>query len=80
LSVDAGAADEHIVDDGEAAFAADPFSLAILQATVRQDGGLIQPHAAAVLCLCEGKFIGMEELPNRPVDDLVWRMAEDVDN
>jgi hypothetical protein len=41
MSIDAGAADEHIVDDGEAAFATDPFALAVLEAAIGQNGGLV---------------------------------------
>lgn len=80
LSVDASAADKDIIDDGEAAFAADPFALAILQAAVGQYGSLVKPHAAAVLCFGQRNLVGVEELPHGPVDDLVGGMAEDVDN
>jgi hypothetical protein len=34
MSVDAGAANEDIVDDGEAALTTDPFALAVLQAAI----------------------------------------------
>lgn len=80
LSVDASAADEDIIDDGEAAFAADPFTLAVFQATVGQYGSLVEPHAAAMLCFGQRNLVRMEELPHGPVDDLVGGMTEDVDN
>ena len=68
------------MDGGGAAFTADPLALAVLQAAVRQDGSLVEPHAAAVLCFGEGKFVWMKKLPYGPVDDLVGSVAEDVDN
>jgi hypothetical protein len=80
MSIDAGAADEHIVDDGEAAFATDPFTLAVLEAAIGQNGGLVQSYAAAVLGSCQGEFIWMKKLPHGAIDYLVRRMAEDVDN
>lgn len=64
VSVDTDAADQDIVDDGEAALAADPVAATVLQATVGQDGGLVEADAAAVLGLGQGQLLGMEELPN----------------
>lgn len=80
ISVDADAADEHVVDDGEAAFAADPVALAVLQAAVGQDGRLVEAHAAAVAGLGQWQLVGVEEVPDGAVDDLIGRVAENVDN
>jgi hypothetical protein len=80
MSVDTGAADKDIVDDGEAAFATDPFSLAVLQAAVGQDSSLVQSDAALMVGFGQREFIRMEELPDGAIDHLVGRMAEDVDN
>lgn len=80
MSVDAGAANEDIVDDGEAAFTTDPFALAVLQAAIGQDSSLVQSHAAAVVSSCQREFLWMEKLPHGPIDYLVRCMTEDVDN
>ena len=80
MAVDAGAAYEHVVDDGEAAFAANPVALAVPQPAVGQDGGLVESDAAAVLLFRQRELFWVEELPHRPVDDLIGRVAEDVDN
>ena len=79
-SVNGGAADHDIVDDGEAALAAHPIALAILDAAVAQHGGLVEPHAPTVKPLRDRHLVRVEEVPNGPVDDLVWRVAQDVDN
>mgnify|MGYP006877425150 CR=1 FL=1 len=80
LAVNAGAANKHVVDDGEAAFAADPVALAVPQSTVGQDSSLVESDAAAVLLSRQWELFGVEELPHGPVDDLIGRMTEDVDN
>jgi hypothetical protein len=80
MSIDASAADKDIVDDGEAAFATDPFPLAILQAAIGQDSGLVQSHSPAVMRPGQRKFIWMKKLPHGPIDYLIGRVAEDVDN
>jgi hypothetical protein len=80
MPVDARAAYHYIVDDGEAALAADPVPLAILQTAVRQDSSLVEAHSSAVLCLCDGQFLWVKELPYRAVDDLVRGMTEDVND
>jgi hypothetical protein len=63
VSVDTGADDHDIVNDGEAALAANPVALAVLEATVRQNGCFVESHSTAVLRLGEGQLLGMEELP-----------------
>jgi hypothetical protein len=80
MSINTSAAHQDIVDNGEAALAADPVPLAVPQAAIGQDGGLVKPYPSIVLRFCQGKFLWMEEVPHRPVDYLVRRMAEDVDN
>jgi len=80
MSVDAGAANEDIVDDGEAAFTTDPFALAVLQAAIGQDSSLVQSHAAAVVSSGQREFLWMKKLPHGPIDYLVRCMTEDVDN
>jgi hypothetical protein len=61
--VDTRADDHDIVHDRKTALAADPVALAILQATVGQDGGLVKTHASAVLGLGQRELLGVEELP-----------------
>lgn len=80
MSIDASASDKDIVDDGEATFATDPFPLAILQAAIGQDSGLVQSHSPAVMRPGQRKFIWMKKLPHGPIDYLVGRVTEDVDN
>jgi hypothetical protein len=80
MTIDRGAADHDIVDNGEAALASDPVALAILDTTVRQDGSLVEPHSSTVELLCYRDLVGMKEVPARAVDHLIWSVAEDVDN
>jgi hypothetical protein len=80
VAIDGNAADHDIVDDGEAALAADPIALAVPDATVGQHGGLVEPHASTMELLCDRDLLGMEEVPAGPIDDLIRGVAEDVDN
>ena len=79
-AIDGGAADHDIVHDGEAALATDPVALAVPDAAVGQDGGLVEVDAATMELLGEGDLVGVEEVPAGLVDDLVRGMAEDVDD
>jgi len=80
MAIDGNAADHDIVDDREAALASDPVALSVLDATVGQDGSLVEPHASTVELLGDWDFLGMEEVPAGAIDDLVRSVAEDVDN
>lgn len=62
-SIDAGATDHDIVDNRKAAFAANPVSLAVPQAAVGQDGGLVQPHSSTMFDFGKRQFLRVEELP-----------------
>jgi hypothetical protein len=80
VPVNTGTANHDIVDNGEAALAADPVALTVLQTTVGQDGGFVKADSSAVLRFCQRQFFGMEEVPYRPVDNLIGCVAENVNN
>lgn len=79
MSVDTRTTDHDIVNNREATLTADPLSLAVLESTVGQDSSLVEVDASAVLCSGERKLIRVEELPHGPIDDLVGRVAKNVD-
>jgi hypothetical protein len=54
MPINTSAAYEDIVDNGEAALAADPVSLAVPQAAIGQDSGLVKPYSSIVLRFCQG--------------------------
>jgi hypothetical protein len=78
LTIDADAAHHDIVDDGEATFAPYPVPLAVLDAAVCQDCGLVELHASQVKLLGERPVLLMEEIPGGPIDDLVRGVAKDI--
>jgi hypothetical protein len=80
MSIDTRATDHDIVDNGEAAFTADPLSLTVLESAVGQDGSLVEVYSSAILCSGERKLVWVEELPDGSIDDLVRRVAKDVDD
>ena len=80
MAVDRGATDHDIVDDGETALAADPVPLTILDATVGQNGSLVESYSAAVELLCDGNLIRMEKVPARSIDDFIWSVAQNVND
>lgn len=80
LTIDADAAHHDIVNDREAAFAPYPIPLAVLDAAVCQDCGLVELHASQVELLGERPVLLMEEIPGGPIDDLVRSVAEDINN
>jgi hypothetical protein len=49
IAVDTGAADHHIVDDGETALASYPIALTVPQAAVGQNSSFVKTHAPTVL-------------------------------
>jgi hypothetical protein len=80
MAVDARTTDHDIVNDGEATLTADPLSLAVLEPAIGQDSGLVEVDASAILCSGERKLIGMEELPDGPINDLIGGVTENVDD
>jgi hypothetical protein len=63
IAIDGSAADHDIVHDREAALAADPITLAILDTAVRKHRGLVEPHATVMELLCDGDLVRVEEIP-----------------
>lgn len=80
LAVDADAAYHNIVDNGETALASHPVALAVADAAVGQDGGLVEVHATLVELLRERNLLWMKKVPAGAVDNLVRSMAEDVND
>lgn len=80
VAVDGGTADHDVVDDREAAFAANPVTLAVPDAAVGQDGRFVEPHTAVVELLRDRDFVRMKKVPDGAVDNLIRRVSQDVDN
>jgi hypothetical protein len=80
MAVDTGTTDHDVVYNREAALTADPFSLTIFESAVRQDSSLVEVHSPAILCLGQWEFIRVEKLPDGSIDDLIGRVAENVDD
>lgn len=80
MSIDTGTAHHYIVHNRETAFAADPVSLTVLEATVGQHSCLVKRYSATIFGLGEVQLLRVEELPYRAIDDLVRRVTENVDN
>ena len=80
MAIDAGAAHHNIVDDRKAAFTSNPFALAVFDAAVRQDGGLVKLDASKMKLLGERFVLLVEEVPSGSIDNLVRSVAEDVDD
>lgn len=78
--VDTCAHHHHVVNDGEAALAANPLSLGILHAAVRQHGRLVLRHSLSVEFADVRELLFVEELPCRTIDDIIGGVAEDVDD
>lgn len=56
----ARARDQHIVDDGEAAFTAHPPPISRYDPGIVKTGGLVKQYASAVDRPCKGNLIGVE--------------------
>lgn len=80
MTIDGGATHHDIVDDGKAAFAANPIALAVFDAAVGQYSSLVKPHASAVELLGQGHFIRMEEVPDGSVQDFIGGVTKYVDD
>jgi hypothetical protein len=80
MTIDRGAADHDIVDNGKAALASDPVALAVLYTAIRQDGSLIESHSSTVQLFRYGDLVGVKEVPAGAIDHLIWSVAKDVDN
>ena len=77
-SIDAGTGDEHVVDDGEDTLTTDPTAMLILDATVRQHGGLVELDASSVYVAGKRHLVGMEILEARLAHDVLGLIAQDV--
>lgn len=80
LSIDGCATHHDIVDDGEAAFAPNPVTLAVFDATVRKYCSLVKLDPTVVELLCDWDFIWMEEIPAGVIANFVRGVTENVDN
>jgi hypothetical protein len=80
VPVDAGACNHNIIDDAEAAFTANPFSMGVSDVTVSKDGGFVHGDASAMELLGVGHVGGFEEVPCGLADDFVGGVAENIDD
>jgi hypothetical protein len=80
LTIDAGATDHDIIDNGEATLASYPVALAVFNTAVCQYGSFVELHTSQMELLGEGSVLDMKEVPGRSVDDLVRGVAEDINN
>lgn len=78
--VNTGANDHDIVDDGETALAANPLTVLAQDVAVSQHGCFVHDNLLLVELLSIGQFILVEEVPCGTVDDLIWCVAENVDD
>jgi hypothetical protein len=78
--VNTGANDHDIVDDGETALAANPLTVLAQDVAVSQHGCFVHDNLPLVELLSIGQFILVEEVPCGTVDDLIWCVAENVDD
>jgi len=78
--VNTGADDHDIVDNGETALAANPLSTLAEYITVGQYGCLVHDHLPLMELLGIWQLIFVEEVPGGPIDDLIWCVAENVDD
>ena len=80
LTIDASAADHDIVDDRKAAFACHVIAVTAPDIGIRKHRSLVELHATLVLLSGHGDVVRVEPLPDRPVEDLIRRVAEYVHN
>jgi hypothetical protein len=78
--VDTGAHNHDIVDDGKTTLAANPLAILAQYVAVGQHGCLVHDNLPLVELLSIGQFILVEEVPCGTVDDLIWCVAENVDD
>jgi hypothetical protein len=79
-SVDGGARNQDIVNDGEDTLAAHPMAILVLDSAVVQHGSLVKTDATAMDFASKGDFIWMEIFPARPSSDFMWQVAKYVLN
>lgn len=79
-AIDTGAANHHIVDDGETALAADPSTIAVPDLAVSQDGSLVKLDATAVEVLRKRDLFRVEKVPAGLADDLIGSVSENIDD
>lgn len=79
-TVDTCANDHHIVYNGETAFAANPLAVLAHYIAVCEHRSGIHHHTFAVEFLRIRQLIVGEEIPRGAVDNLIWSVAENVDN
>lgn len=60
MAVDADTCDKNVMNDGEAAFTADPTAATGPNAGIVEDGGLVQENTTVVNQTCKGNLIRME--------------------
>lgn len=77
---DAGAGDNHIVDNCEYTLTSHPSTVSILDLAIIQYSSLVQLHAPAVDRSSKRYFIGMEELPAGLSHDFFRGVAKDIDD
>ena len=80
MLIDTRTDDHNVVDNRKAAFAANPLAFSILDSTVCQYCSLVHRHLLLVELLRIWKLILREELPGGAIDDLIWSVAEYVDD
>jgi hypothetical protein len=71
-SIDRGADNHNIIDDGETTFDTGPLSFLVPHPTIGQDGSFVHLNTLLVKCLGKGQFIFAEKLPARAVDNFIW--------
>ena len=79
LEVDARRGHQHIVDDGEAAFAAHPLASPREDASIVEDGSLVEQDASAVDKVRKWHLVRVEIVERRISPDLVGLVAQDIE-
>ena len=80
VMVNTSTADHHIINDGKAALASNPFIATVLNAAVCQDRSLVESHASTMELLGYREIFWMEEFPAGSIHDFIGSMAKDVHN
>jgi hypothetical protein len=78
--VNTSANNHDIVDNGKTALAANPLASLAQHITVGQHGRLVHDNLPLMEFLSIRQFIFVEEVPCGTVDNLIWCVAEDIDD
>ena len=78
--VNTSANNHDIVDNGKTALAANPLASLAQHITVGQHGRFVHDDLPLMELLSIGQFIFVEEVPCGTVDNLIWCVAEDIDD